>query len=200
MAVKDSKTEQQIKDAAKKLFFAEGKFNATTQEIADAAGVNRTLVNYYFRSRDVLFALVLKDARTEMDRRIESYLGNATTLRAKLAHVIDVYMEQAMQYPYVDTYLLTRMNEDSEAAEEGFTKSNHPSRIKHFIKEIEAEMEKGNIRKMSPYQFFLNFAALLTNPVAFNLMYKKMLCLTDKQFKQIIADRKAIILDMLFIK
>jgi TetR/AcrR family transcriptional regulator len=200
MAVKDSKTEQQIKDAAKKLFFAEGRFNATTQEIADAAGVNRTLVNYYFRSRDVLFALVLRDARSEMDRRIESYLGDELSLKAKLAHVIDVYMDQAMKYPYIDTYIMTRMNEDTEAAEAGFTKSNHPSRIKLFLKQIEAEMEKGNIRKMSPHQFFLNFAALLTNPVTFNMMYKKMLCLSDKQFGQLIADRKTIILDMLFIK
>jgi hypothetical protein len=61
-------------------------------------------------------------------------------------------------------------------------------------------MEKGTIRKMSPHQFFLNFAALLTNPITFNTMYKKMLCLSDKQFRQIIADRKAVILDMLFIK
>ncbi|RYG30665.1 MAG: TetR/AcrR family transcriptional regulator [Chitinophagaceae bacterium] len=126
MAVKDSKTEQQIKDAAKRLFFAEGRFNATTQEIADAAGVNRTLVNYYFRSRDILFSLVLKDARAAISQRMESFLEKATDLRSKLAHVIDVYMEQALEYPYIETYMITRMHEDIDAAEEGFTKSNHP--------------------------------------------------------------------------
>jgi TetR/AcrR family transcriptional regulator len=200
MAVKDSKTEQQIKDAARKLFFAEGKFNATTQEIADAAGVNRTLVNYYFRSRDILFSLVLKDARAEMNRRMETYLEKATSLKAKLAHVIDVYMEQAVEYPYIDSYMITRMNEDTEVAEEGFTKGNHSSRIKLFLKEIEGEMDKGNIRKMSPNQFFINFGALLSHPLYFNTMYKKMLGLSDKQYRQIIQERKAIILDMLFIK
>ena len=40
---KDEATEELIKNTAKRLFFGEGKFNATTQEIADAAGVNRTL-------------------------------------------------------------------------------------------------------------------------------------------------------------
>ncbi|HYD90018.1 MAG TPA: helix-turn-helix domain-containing protein, partial [Flavobacterium sp.] len=48
-------TERLIKETAKRVFFGEGRFNATTQEIADAAGVNRTLINYYFRSRDKLF-------------------------------------------------------------------------------------------------------------------------------------------------
>ena len=60
---KDDATEELIKNTAKRLFFGEGKFNATTQEIADAAGVNRTLINYYFRSRDKLFDLVFSDAQ-----------------------------------------------------------------------------------------------------------------------------------------
>jgi len=42
---KDIETEELIKKTAKRLFFGEGKFNATTQEIADTAGVNRTLIN-----------------------------------------------------------------------------------------------------------------------------------------------------------
>ena len=56
---KDEATEELIKNTAKRLFFGEGKFNATTQEIADAAGVNRTLLNYYFRSRDRFFGTEL---------------------------------------------------------------------------------------------------------------------------------------------
>ncbi len=43
----DLDTEQLIIDTALKVFFTEGRFKATTQEIADAAGVNRTLINYY---------------------------------------------------------------------------------------------------------------------------------------------------------
>ncbi|MHA4844895.1 TetR/AcrR family transcriptional regulator [Flavitalea antarctica] len=200
MAVKDSKTEQQIKDAAKRLFFAEGKFNATTQEIADAAGVNRTLVNYYFRSRDILFSLILKDARAAMDKRMETFLAKATNLRSKLSHVIDVYMEQALEYPYIETYMITRMHENLEAAAEGFTKSNHAARIKLLMLEIESEMEKGNIKQMSPQQFFINFIALMSGPVTFSTMYKKILNVSDKQYKLLIQDRKEIILTMLFSK
>ena len=39
-------TQELIKETAKRLFFGEGRFDATTQEIADAAGVNRTLINF----------------------------------------------------------------------------------------------------------------------------------------------------------
>jgi len=48
MPVIDCQTEKLILDTAMRVFFAEGRINATTQDIADTAGVNRTLINYYF--------------------------------------------------------------------------------------------------------------------------------------------------------
>lgn len=57
-----SDTERLIMETSMNVFFAEGRFNATTQEIADAAGVNRTLINYYFRSRNNLFEIVFQNA------------------------------------------------------------------------------------------------------------------------------------------
>ncbi|RYG30666.1 MAG: TetR/AcrR family transcriptional regulator, partial [Chitinophagaceae bacterium] len=61
-------------------------------------------------------------------------------------------------------------------------------------------MGKGNIKKMSPQQFFINFIALMSGPVCFGTMYKKMLNMSDRQYKQIINERKEIILGMLFSK
>ena len=66
---KEDATYELIINTAKRLFFKEGKFNATTKEIANAAGVNRNLINYYFRSRDTLFELILKEAKAEDDKR-----------------------------------------------------------------------------------------------------------------------------------
>ncbi len=55
---KKDQTQELIKETTKKLFFVQGRFDVTTQEIADEAGVNRTLINYYFRSRDNLVQIV----------------------------------------------------------------------------------------------------------------------------------------------
>ncbi len=80
---KDEATEELIKNTAKKLFFGEGKFNATTQEIADMAGVNRTLINYYFRSRDKLFEIVFSDAQDKEQQRTESIIFSELPFKAK---------------------------------------------------------------------------------------------------------------------
>ena len=41
---KKDQTQELIKETTKKLFFVQGRFDVTTQEIADEAGVNRTLI------------------------------------------------------------------------------------------------------------------------------------------------------------
>src|SRR3954468_21018046 len=100
MAVKDKGTEQLIKDTAKRIFFSEGKLHATTQDIADAAGVNRTLLNYYFRSRDILFEQVATEARADMSALLDVVFVADLDFKEKIQQLINVFMDQAMQYPY----------------------------------------------------------------------------------------------------
>ncbi|MDF2187731.1 TetR/AcrR family transcriptional regulator [Paraflavitalea sp. CAU 1676] len=198
MAVKDSQTEQQIKDAARKLFFTEGRFNATTQEIADAAGVNRTLVNYYFRSRDLLFDQILREARATMDMRLEMAMSTETSFRKKIEHFIDIFMEQAFTYPYLDTYMVTRINEDVEKQNEIITDLKKTERLKNFLRDIEAEIKKGTIEKMEPVQFLISLISLLSHPVVIQPLFKKLFQYSDRQYKQMLLARKEIILKMLF--
>jgi AcrR family transcriptional regulator len=198
MAVKDSQTEQQIKDAARRLFFTEGRFKATTQEIADAAGVNRTLVNYYFRSRDQLFDQILKEARDQMDSRMNATIDNNITFREKIEHFIDLFMEQAIAYPYLDIYMVSRMNDDVERQNEILAEIKKTDRLKNFLKDVEEEIKKGNIEEMPPVQFFLNMLSLLTYPSVMQTFFKKIFNYSDKQYRQLLAARKEIILKMLF--
>ncbi len=200
MAVKDSHTEQQIKEAAMRLFFTEGRFKATTQEIADAAGVNRTLVNYYFRSRDLLFDQILKDARDRMDQRLELAMENSSTFRQKIEHFIEHFVEQSLAYPYLDIYMVSRINEDVEKHNEIIADLKKTERLKLFLKEVEEEMKKGTIPEMPAQQFLLNLLSLLAHPVVLQPIMKKIFNQTDKQYRQMLVSRKEIILNMLFPK
>ncbi len=198
MAVKDSQTEQQIKDAARRLFFAEGRFNATTQEIADAAGVNRTLVNYYFRSRDLLFDQILKEARDTMDQRLDMAMSNETSFKKKIEHFIDIFTEQAFTYPYLDIYMVTRINEDVEKQNEIISDLKKTDRVKNFLKDVEVEIKKGTVEKIEPVQFLINLISLLSHPVVIQPLFKKLFNYSDKQYKQMLVARKELILKMLF--
>lgn len=193
---KDDATEELIKNTVRKLFYAEGKFNATTQEIADAAGVNRTLINYYFRSRDKLFELVFSDAQAREQERIESIIFSALPFKDKIAEFIDDSFEIAKEYPYMEMYLVTKFNQGCFFKdEEGMDRM-----MKKFYEEFEVAMAHGLIRKTDPVQFILNMVSLTSFPVAMRPLFQKTMHLNDAEYDKILSDRKEIIMDTLFIK
>ena len=62
---KNQDTEGQILDAAKNVFQKKGMDGARMQEIADAAGINKAMLHYYYRSKQLLFEAVFKTNRRE---------------------------------------------------------------------------------------------------------------------------------------
>ncbi|KAF2520159.1 TetR/AcrR family transcriptional regulator [Flavobacterium salilacus subsp. salilacus] len=191
---KDIDTEQLIKDTAKKIFFGEGRFNATTQEIADAAGVNRTLINYYFRSRDNLFNIVFEDAQQQEHDRTESIVFSDLPLREKIEQHLDMFFEESKKYPYLEIYMVTQMNQgnchkDIEAMNRLLDK---------FYLEIGIEMEKGNVPKMRPEQFVLNFISLMSFPVSMRPLLQETMGFSQESYDRLLEERKQIILNILF--
>lgn len=193
---KDDATEELIKNTARRLFFGEGKFNATTQEIADAAGVNRTLINYYFRSRDKLFDIVFTDAQEREQQRTESIIFSELPFKEKIAQFIDDSFIIAKEHPYMEIYLVTQFNQGCYFKdEEGMDRM-----LKKFFEEVIEEMDKGTITKMNPIQFILNMVSLISFPISMRPLFQKTMRLTDEDYEKILDERKDIIMDNLFKK
>src|SRR5690625_4240646 len=93
---KDLETEEKIKKTVSDLLFKEGRFNATTQEIADKAGVNRTLINYYFRSRDNLFTLVFQDAMHKEHMLRTRLLFSDLPFKEKLRSILNIHCRKRL--------------------------------------------------------------------------------------------------------
>lgn len=191
---KDIETEELIKKTAKRLFFGEGKFNATTQEIADAAGVNRTLINYYFRSRDNLFNLIFEDAVKREEKLREKVLFSDLPFKEKIEMYIDDSLLQAKDYPYLETYIVSRINDGCFYKEE----DEWEKFMKRFYEEFENEVKKGTVEKMEPLQFILNIASLVSFPVAIRPLFQSTMRISDAEYDRILSDRKEIIMKILF--
>ena len=54
MEIKKDNTEEKIIDAATDVFVQKGMDGARMQEIADLAGINKALLHYYFRSKEIV--------------------------------------------------------------------------------------------------------------------------------------------------
>ena len=192
---KKDQTQELIKETAKKLFFVQGRFDATTQEIADEAGVNRTLINYYFRSCDNLLQIIFQDAQKVEKQKSELIMDSYLAFKEKITKFITNSLQTSLKYPYLETYIVSQINkgncQEREISQE---------QLKKFYKDIEAEMEAGTIEKMEPVQFIFNMISLLVFPSAVRPLFKENMMIDDKEFDRLIGDRKEIILNMLFKK
>ena len=193
---KEDATYELILNTAKNLFFKEGKFNATTQEIADAAGVNRTLINYYFRSRNALFDLVLKEAQKEEKEKQKIIFCVEVPFKEKLERFMDYFFEDAKEYPYKEIYIVTQMNQQNLYDPEDI--EHHNKMREKFHLEIEAEMKKGNIQEMKPIHFLMNFISLMSFPTGMRPLLQQGLELSDQEYNQILSERKEVILKTIF--
>lgn len=192
----DQDTEKLIKDTAMQVFFAEGRFNATTQEIADAAGVNRTLINYYFRSRDKLFEQVFDEAHKQEHELMEQIFYSGASFKERIARHLEVAFEQAKKYPYLEIYMVTQVNQGCNIKDH----DNMEELLKDFYSDIEAEMEKGTIHKMRPQQFALNFISLMSFPVSMRPLLQETMGFTKEEYDTILEERKDVIMKTLFIQ
>ncbi|QXV64289.1 TetR/AcrR family transcriptional regulator [Mucilaginibacter sp. 21P] len=196
MTTRDTGTEQLIKDTAKQVFFKEGRLHATTQDIADAAGVNRTLVNYYFRSRDELIRQVYEEGMDDMDNRLSQIMESDIPFREKIESFIDVFMADSMEYPYQETFLITEMNTNSNL----HNKPDMNLKVENFSAQIQKEIDDGRLPKMDPIHFAMNMFSLMIYPLIMRPLYKQLYNLTDEQFTKLMLERKDITCKMLFGK
>lgn len=199
MPVKDSKTEQLLKDAAKTTFFKEGRMMATTQEIADAAGINRSLLHYYFRSRDVLFDTVFREALMELRTSLHGAIGANLPFRKKVELLVQTFLEELTQWPYLETFVTLQLNQHPDRYTEFFVQlPGGKERLEKFLEEIRSEMKKGTIPEMHPVQYFMNLFALITYPYVARPVLKNLFEMTGESYNDLLCQRKQIILSLVF--
>ena len=81
---KDNKTEEQILEAAQKIFQSKGMDGARMQEIADKASINKAMLHYYYRSKQLLFEAVFKKAFSLLAPQLNAILNDDSSLEDKI--------------------------------------------------------------------------------------------------------------------
>jgi AcrR family transcriptional regulator len=194
MPLKDTGTEQLIKDTAKRLLFAEGKLHATTQEIADAAGVNRTALHYYFRSRDHLISAIFQETIQGLSQRLDECMTSEESFKAKTENIITVFLRDMIAFPYQETFLITEINTFGKK----LLTNIQSGPVKSYLQEAAYEMEKGTIEKMNPIHFLMNLFSLLSYPLIMAPLYEKLFRLSARDFQKLIDERGKVIINLLF--
>lgn len=191
-------TEEHIKQRAKVLFFTTGILDASTQEIADFAGVNRTLVNYYFRSKKNLFHIVYTEIITEMRTNFAAIYVSNVTFREKVEALIDYTTEFRETYPFLEIFNIQETSKLNNRLET-VLRPTCMEETGFFLKEIEEEMKKGTIPTYEPINFLINLMSLISFPIVMKPIFREIFCIsTEEQYQRIYNQRKEMVMTILF--
>lgn len=196
--MKESKTKETIKAAAKNLFFKKGNIHATTQDIADEAGVNRALIHYYFSSREQLLEVILNDAYQNITKRLQKAISSDLSFKEKIENFVSCYIDEALEFPFMESFIASEFNRYSEVHFSLITNASTNSTMEGFFKELMLEMNKGTIPTMPPEQFLINITSLCSFPLITRPLIQRIFNMDDNAYVEFIKNRKAEILKMIF--
>ena len=197
MGAEEAQTEKLIKKKAKILFFQKGFLNATTQEIADEAGVNRALIHYYFRSRELMLEALLDETLQEKRDRVRSVLTSDLPFREKIANYIDTIVDYGLKYPYLDNFIISETARRPEKVKLFCAKDRFKS--SDLIREaLEEEIRKGKIAPISAEHFMVNLISLCNYPLLAKSVIQTIHGLTDTAYRKFLLERKHIIFRTIF--
>lgn len=195
--VKDQATEELIKEKAKILFFQKGFLDATTQEIADEAKVNRALIHYYFRSKEQLMDVILEEVITRKRARVLAVFTSDLSFREKIAVYINTIVDQGLQFPYLENFIISETARDPQRA--NLLCSPNRNRSADLIRNDHgAEVKAGKLGPMTAEHFMVNLSAMCNYPLLAKSILKSVHGMTDQTYRKFLQDRKKIIYRAIF--
>lgn len=188
--IKEKSTEEKILAAAKKVFVSKGMAGARMQDIADEAGINKALLHYYFRSKEKLFDVVFTEAAQKLFPKINSIFESDAPLFSKIENFTEEYITVMSENPYLPLFVLNEISKDPETFLHKFWHKQGLSRPQKFLEQIEKEVKKGTIKRISPLHLLINLISMSIFPFIGKPMIQYAMGLDELQFRNIMQQRK----------
>lgn len=189
----DTSTEEKIKEAAKTVFYKKGFAATRTRDIAEEAGLNLALLNYYFRSKAKLFEIIMTDTLTVFVKSMRIILNDEkTSLEEKIKLICSNYIDFIIQEPELPTFIVTEIRHNPSGIlkklpiKETFNDSS-------FIKQLQKAVEEGKVSEPNPLHFFMNLMGLIAFPFIAKPIIMGGRDLEVEQFNAIMLQRKKLI-------
>lgn len=158
--------ESRILKAAEIVFTRKGFEAATMGDIANEAGIGRTSLNYYFRTKEMLFDAILGNLMEMVLPNIAQIVDDGTPYQDKIKKIIRLYLQTIRQNEFVPLFVINEFQRDPQHLFQAVLKD--PVRIMPIVRLrqfVEEEMEKGHLRKMPIIDLVSTFISLVIFPI-----------------------------------
>jgi AcrR family transcriptional regulator len=188
MPTKDTSTEEKIKEAARKVFMQKGYSATRTRDIAEEAGINLALLNYYFRSKEKLFHQVMQEKLQQFFGILLKIINDSSTkLETKIDLIVSNYIDVLSENPELPLFVLSEMK-------------GHPDTIKKIlpVQKITAQISfmeqlKEKRPDLNPIHFLMNILGMIIFPFVAKPAFSLISATTKSELEAVLKERKKLI-------
>ena len=184
----DHSTEEKIKEAARTVFTRKGFAATRTRDIAEEAGLNLALLNYYFRSKEKLFEMIMMEKMHVFFGFIRPIIyDDSTSLELKIEGIVSQYIDMLQDNPDIPFFIVGEARNNPAIVANAMPRKDF---LKNsvFIKQL-----KEKNPEQDPYQFLLSMLGMIIFPFLMKPVFQKITDTEDPKFKQMMKARRELI-------
>lgn len=178
-------TEEKIINAARSIFTQKG-FSATrTRDIAEEAGINLALLNYYFRSKKNLFRIIIEEKFDELFGMIGPILSDPNiTLEEKIETLVTNYTNLLLANEDLPFFVLSELKTNEFILE----------KVKRNAQMLSQPIIENQLKErgftISTLNFIMNVVSMTMFPFISKPLFVSSGLVKEEQFTNFVMDRK----------
>ena len=194
-------TEEKILAAAISVFQEKGMNGARMQEIADKAGINKALLHYYYRSKQLLFEQVFKTIVRVLGPKLRSIINSDVHLFDKIRLFTHEYIDLLMNHMFPQgrrgpKFIIQEINRNPDLIRNTFTEEIKDS-VDILRKQINELIEKGEIKPIDINQIIVSLVSASIFPIVAKPIIGTIFNMDDKAYLQFLEERKSNVAEMI---
>jgi AcrR family transcriptional regulator len=190
MTGNDKQTEEKIFEAATEVFLDKGMDGARMQDIADHAGINKSLLHYYYRTKDHLFNAVFEKTASLIMGKLAPVFNMDLTLEDKIRFFFNEHISFLQKNPKLPSFLLSELNRNPDRIKKLLININIDKLWQTLEEEHENELKRYNITREDLPQLMISLVALSVFPFAARGLLEAFLEKMGMEFDDYIEKRK----------
>jgi AcrR family transcriptional regulator len=189
----DTSTEEKIKGAAKKIFLKKGYAATRTRDIAEEAGLNLALLNYYFRSKEKLFDIIMLENLQHFIEGIKEIINDKdTSIEQKVEAIVSNYIDLLTQQPDLPLFVLHELRSNPKEFVSKIDREKFINRS-YFMHQVREAIKEGKIAPINPLHFLMNLIGLTIFPFVASPLLQNIGGLKQQDFIAMMEERKKLI-------
>jgi AcrR family transcriptional regulator len=189
-------TEENILRVAREVFMKNGYDGTSMQMIADEAGINKSLLHYYYRTKEKLFGKIFAKVFSQFIPHLGVIFMSEMTMKEKIYAFVDRYIDIFLKNPLIPIFVMQELSKNPQHLTQLIKEAGLNPEI--LIQNIVNSMKKEGVHLDDPRQFFVNMIGLCVFPFAAKPLIKRMLFENDETaYSAFLMDRKKAIPEMM---